>query len=158
MTLFYRYFPKLIEKGHIFIAQPPLYKVQKGKAIYYAYRDSELEEIKGRLQVEAAASAGKKVKEAALEPESEEQGDVALEEGAMKVGGMTISRYKGLGEMNASQLWETTMDPEKRVLLQVKVEDAEAANEIFDILMGSEVLARKKFIQTHAKNVKNLDI
>ena len=120
LTLFYRYFFKLIEAGHIYIAQPPLYRIQKGKDLQYAYSDAEKDKI--------------------------------------GTTGASVQRYKGLGEMNPDQLWETTMNPENRVLLQVTVADAEAADDIFDVLMGQEVLPRKKFIQTHAKNVKNLDI
>jgi len=125
LTLFYRYFKPLIEQGHIYIAQPPLYKMAQGKKVVYAYTDLE--------------------KEKGLEDFSKEQ----------KV---NIQRYKGLGEMNPDQLWDTTMNPETRTMLRVHIEDAEKAEAIFDTLMGEEVLPRKKFIQTHAKNVKNLDI
>jgi DNA gyrase subunit B len=123
LTLFFRYFPEIIERGYLYIAQPPLYRIQKGKRIEYAYTDEDKEEI--------LTEFGKNV---------------------------SIQRYKGLGEMNPSQLWETTMNPENRVLKQVTVEDAERADRVFDVLMGSEVLPRKKFIQRHAKKVKNLDI
>ncbi|MBU1136750.1 DNA topoisomerase IV subunit B, partial [Patescibacteria group bacterium] len=124
LTLFFRYFPEIIEKGYLYIAQPPLYRIQKGKQVSYGYNDEDKEEI--------LASFGKE--------------------------GANIQRYKGLGEMNPTQLWETTMDPKNRVMKQVIIEDAKEADNIFDILMGNEVAPRKKFIQTHAKRVKNLDI
>ncbi|MFC1625315.1 DNA topoisomerase (ATP-hydrolyzing) subunit B [Patescibacteria group bacterium] len=123
LTLFYRYLKPVIEGGYVYIAQPPLYKIQSGKDIQYAYDDLEKKKIlKGIKTVKPI-----------------------------------IQRYKGLGEMNPSQLWETTMDPENRVLKQVKIGDAEEANRTFDILMGKEVEPRKLFIQTHAKSVQDLD-
>ena len=125
LTLFYRYFKTLVEQGHIYIAQPPLYKISQGKRSQYVYSDEEKEEM---LKT--------------LDPSQK----------------VNIQRYKGLGEMNPTQLWETTMNPETRTMLKVNIADAEQADMIFDTLMGSEVAPRKKFIQTHAKKVKNLDI
>ncbi len=170
LTLFYRYFPKIIESGYLYIAQPPLYRIQKGKDIRYVYSDAEKEKtIAEMLNVKNIASAkalaGKKLKikimgeeagEESLETETENEAGVVGE--TEKISGVNIQRYKGLGEMNPEQLWETTMDPAVRVLKQVSVSSAENADKIFDILMGSEVGPRKRFIQTHAKTVKNLDV
>jgi len=125
LTLFFRYFKPIIEKGYLYIAQPPLYRIQVGKEIKYAYSDQEKEKILKNLKGKSSIS---------------------------------IQRYKGLGEMNPEQLWETTMNPKNRILLQVKIADAKEADKVFDILMGSEVLPRKKFIQLWAKKVKNLYI
>lgn len=124
LTFFYRYMPDLIEKGYVYIAQPPLYRISKGKAEKYAFREEEMRA--------AIAEYGEK--------------------------GVSIQRYKGLGEMNAEQLWETTMNPETRVLKQVDVMDATYADEIFSKLMGDDVDARREFIIRHAKEVTNLDI
>ncbi|MDD5738354.1 MAG: ATP-binding protein [Candidatus Pacebacteria bacterium] len=166
LTLFFRHFKEVIEKGYLYIAQPPLYKIKAGKRLEYAYNDEEKEEIiddilkeKGKLKESKKSTATKPSKEKAEKLEVSEE----VEEGAEtteeeKISGVFVQRYKGLGEMNPEELWETTMNPENRVLLQVKVEDAKEADRMFDILMGQEVAPRKKFIQTHAKSVKNLDI
>ncbi len=149
LTLFYRYFFPLVEKGYLYAAQPPLYRVQKGKAFRYAYTEDEKEKAIDEILKLKEDKESKKEKE-----EVEEEG---LEE-VQKYKGITIQRYKGLGEMNPEQLWETTMDPETRILKQITIEDAKEADRLFDILMGEERMPRKKFIQAYAKKVKNLDV
>jgi len=124
LTFFYRYMPELIENGYVYIAQPPLYQVKKGKVVRYVYSDKEMQE--------ACKELGNQ--------------------------GITLQRYKGLGEMNPTQLWETTMDPETRTLLQVSIDDAIEADEVFTMLMGDKVDPRRDFIQEHASFVRNLDI
>ena len=166
LTLFYRYFPQLIFAGHIYIAQPPLYRIQKGSQISYAYNDSQKEKVLGELRTALAKTgAGSKKKTDGLwevSPVNNEAGETGDETGEeiaeTNLKGVSIQRYKGLGEMNPEQLWETTMNPGNRILLKVTMADAEKADEIFETLMGNEVMPRKKFIQTHAKNVKNLDV
>jgi len=124
LTFFYRFMKPLVEKGFIYIAQPPLYYIKQHKNEYYAYSDNELNEL---LQ---------------------------------KIGrqNITVQRYKGLGEMNAEQLWETTMNPETRTILRVNLEDAVEADQTFSMLMGDKVEPRKEYIQSHASEVRNLDI
>ena len=124
LTFFYRYMRQLIEAGYVYIAQPPLYKVQKGKTQQYVYDDHELEKLLGRWKTDH----------------------------------VSINRFKGLGEMDAAELWETTMNPDQRTMLQVTLEDAEMAEQIFTVLMGERVEPRREFIQTHAREVRNLDI
>jgi len=159
LTLFYRYFNEVVTSGHLYIAPPPLYRLQSGKEIKYAYNDLEKEKI--LKEMTDARLARKKLKEKDKE-EIEEINEVeAVTEGetiSEKRPGIGIQRYKGLGEMNPEQLWETTMDTERRVLKQVMVEDAQEAERLFDILMGEVVEPRKHFIQSQATMVKNLDI
>ncbi len=163
LTLFFRYFPELIDRGHLFIAQPPLYRLQRGKEVRHVFSDAE----KGHALKEWGVKMGE---ETEATEETDETEDAAAEGTVGKVSkggkekkverkvGVRVQRYKGLGEMNAEQLWETTMDPENRIMLQVTMEDAEKANAVFQTLMGAEVAPRRKFIQTHAKTVKNLDV
>ncbi|MCX6751184.1 MAG: DNA topoisomerase (ATP-hydrolyzing) subunit B [Candidatus Nomurabacteria bacterium] len=150
LTLFYRYFRQVVDAGYIYIAQPPLYKIKRGKEVSYAYSDEEKIKIIGKET---------DVSEIQAVNDEEPLPDLPLSKGEEKGGGLEskqstkihIQRYKGLGEMNPEELWETTMDPAHRVLKKVNIDDAEEANKIFEILMGSEVPPRKSFIQSNAK-------
>lgn len=147
LTLFYRYFRAVIDAGYIYIAQPPLYKIKKGKEISYAYTDAEKMKIVGKGAEVSEIQPADVVDNSGEAREAEEES----EETKTKSNKIHIQRFKGLGEMNPEELWETTMDPKNRVLKRVDISDAEEANKIFDILMGSEVPPRKSFIQSNAK-------
>ncbi len=153
LTFFYRYFPVLIQKGHIYVAQPPLYRIQSGKTMEYVYSDEEKNELLAKLN-KSHSSAKKKIDQGGFTikkiGETKEKAETGVK--------VNIQRYKGLGEMNPEELFNTTMDPQNRILKRVEIGDISAADEIFDILMGKDVAPRKRFIETHAKGVKNLDI
>lgn len=161
LTFFFRHMRPIVESGHIYIAQPPFYKIVAGKKKHYAYNDEEKDKLIDRLIIERKAkkadnppAGGEEVAELDAPVDQNEE-----EKDRYKQAGVTmVQRYKGLGEQDAEELWETTMNPENRVLLKVTIEDAEKADAIFSKLMGTEVELRKNFIQSRAKNVKELDI
>ena len=152
LTFFYRYFPELIRAGHIYIAHPPLYKLQKGREFKYVYTDEEKEKALAEMMRKALKQTNESFNEKARAGEADTTGV------GEQVAGVNIQRYKGLGEMNPNELWETTMDPVRRLMSQVIIEQVEKTDEVFEMLMGADVLPRKRFIQTHAKDVKNLDV
>ena len=149
LTLFYRYFRQIVDDGYLYIAQPPLYKIQKGKETFYAYNDEEKVKILG---VDAQVAEVEETDEE--NPAEEEAPDTAK---AGKSSKIRIQRYKGLGEMNPEELWETTMNPQNRLLKRVSIVDAMEADKVFDILMGTDVSSRKSFIQSNA-HMANLDV
>ena len=146
LTLLYRYFKPLIEGGFIYIAQPPLYKVKRGKEILYFYSEEEKNKALGK-----EIASLQEIETPDESPEAYGTEEVAEVEVEGKKAKISIQRYKGLGEMNAEELWETTMDPEQRILRQVSIEDAQDADKVFDMLMGTDVPSRKMFIQSNAK-------
>lgn len=158
LTFLYRHYKPLVNAGHIYIAQPPLYKISKGKNVEYAYTDEDKEKILATFMKDVDEKTKKKIAEQLEQTGEDEEGGEEQAPAEKNIAGISIQRYKGLGEMNPEQLWETTLDPANRIIKQVTVDDAEMADETFRILMGSEVAPRKRFIQTHAKNVQNLDI
>lgn len=164
LTLFFRYFNPLISNGHVYIAQPPLYQIKKGTTVKYAYSEEEKKDIIKEFggleeeieEIEAGETTSEENEENEEQIDEEQINDEKTKN--KKNVRIHIQRYKGLGEMNPEQLWETTMNPASRTLKQVSIEDAAKADIVFDMLMGDDVSKRKHFIQTHAKNVVNLDI
>jgi DNA gyrase subunit B len=157
LTFFYRYYRPIIEAGYVYIAQPPLYKISYGKELHYAFSDEEKRDVLKGLGFENVEQ-GESEQEVSDEPNDEDTEDEKEEKVIKKSNKKpSIQRYKGLGEMNSDELWETTMDPKTRVLKIVSVHEAEEADRVFEMLMGSEVGPRKSFIQTYAKQA-NLDI
>jgi DNA gyrase subunit B len=149
LTLFYRYLRPVIDAGYLYIAQPPLYKIKKGKDIRYAYSDEEKDAVKKIMGGDAVEII--EVPSDEPEPEEDEDDPKVKSKRAVRI---DVQRYKGLGEMNAEELWETTMDPVRRTLKQVGVDDAIEADKTFDMLMGTDVSLRKTFIQANAKTVE----
>ncbi len=152
LTLFFRHFTPLVAAGHIYIAQPPLYQLKKGKEVKYAYSDEEKNKI-----ITAMGGISEEIEDTNEKTENKEKSN-NKQATKTKTNRIRIQRYKGLGEMNPEQLWETTMDPAKRLMNLVTIDDAAYADKVFDMLMGGDVAPRKHFIQTHAKKVENLDV
>lgn len=157
LTLFYRHFKPLIDGGFIYIAQPPLYKIKRGKEIHYAYSDDEKTKIVGKDAPDEIEEVEQPEDNDGVLIGDSEAGATEAEEKTGRKTKFSIQRYKGLGEMNSEELWETTMDPARRILKQVAIDDASEADKVFDILMGSDVPSRKSFIQSNAQKA-NIDI
>ena len=157
LTLLYRHFRPIIDNGFIYIAQPPLFKIKLGKEIFYIHDDTALQKFKKANGITDEAMNESDSAEGGEGGNVDEAAEKSEEAGSKKSKKIPIQRYKGLGEMNAEELWETTMDPARRTLRQVKIEDAQEADKVFDMLMGTDVPARKSFIQSNAK-LANLDI
>ena len=166
LTFFFRYYKEVIDAGYVYIAQPPLYKIVQGKKVDYAYNDAEkiaivgdidisnIEENDENIEINENEELSSELKDAGFIDKNENKGKKGRKEDVVEVkknSKIRIQRYKGLGEMNPEELWETTMDPKNRVLKQVSAKDAEEADRVFEMLMGSEVSPRKSFIQTYAK-------
>ena len=151
----------MIQHGYVYVAQPPLYRIQSGKIKKYVYSDEEKDEFLAKLN-KSHVSVNKKIdqKGFTIKKIGESKDEIKQEnsEESVKTPKINIQRYKGLGEMNPDELFNTTMDPKNRVLKRIEIGDISAADEIFDILMGKDVAPRKKFIETHARGVKNLDV
>jgi DNA gyrase subunit B len=157
LTLFYRYFRPILDAGYIYIAQPPLYKIKIGKEVHYVYNEAEMEVFKKKhgldkskgeeLTIEGSENTSEEMEG---EENDAEESAVSKKDEKTKTPKVSIQRYKGLGEMNADELWETTMDPARRILKQVTIDDTAAADKVFDMLMGSDVPSRKSFIQSNA--------
>jgi DNA gyrase subunit B len=162
LTLFYRFFRPILEAGYVYIAQPPLYKIKIGKDLHYVYTEAEMEDFKKKNRLDKSKTEELVIdgNENTEEIESEDESDlsaVSKKDEKIKSPKVSIQRYKGLGEMNADELWETTMDPARRILKQVTIDDGTNADKVFDILMGTDVPARKSFIQSNATKA-TLDI
>ena len=149
MTFFFRYMQPVIEAGYLYLAQPPTHAFKIGKKVHYIYSD---EEYQTKLEELIKAKKGDN------EQTPDEDDDSVLSGELEKRAGVSVTRFKGLGEMDAEALWQTTMDPDRRILMQITIEDAEKADAVFSKLMGDEVELRRNFIQTHAKFAKDLDI
>ena len=142
LTFFFRYMKEIVEEGYVYLAKPPLFSINKGQKKQYVYDETALDEVISSI------IADRKARGVSVDDKDDR----------FKQAGVTVSRFKGLGEMDADQLWETTMNPENRILTKVKVDDAERADAIFTKLMGEDVSLRKNFIQTEAKNAKLEDL
>ena len=168
LTLFYRYYKPVIDGGFVYIARPPLYKIKRGKEVHYVYTEEEKIDFLGKdvdlmaLQEVVEDENEEEALDSSMPPPLPRGGarraeGLEVEVGKKREQKISLQRYKGLGEMNADELWETTMNPETRVLKQVNVEDAQEADKVFDMLMGTDVASRKSFIQTNAK-LANVDV